>query len=207
MRKNTTRTPDGAEVYTHKIYSLADAYIETLGTTPEKQAEQIKKAPVFRGMLKHIYMQLFKPTDGRKENSCIDYTDIDAIDAIWNIYTSLCYQYNHNPTILNFSIMVGIGNDTINTWKTGKLRDDIGKNGQKRSATVKKWFDECEAAAYDVAMGGNPGGMFVLKACYGYVEQPQQLQIVGPQTQQTAAEIAERYSSTALLPEPERPEL
>ena len=61
--------------------------------------------------------------------------------------------------------------------------------------------EECEAAAYDVAMSGNPGGMFILKANYGYTEQPQQIVISqgdqGKSLEQIAAEHVQQITDSA----------
>lgn len=199
-------------VYTDKIYSYVDEYIDNLsdGDTKTDKAVRdslIKKTPIFKGMLKYIFINVFKITDKdikyNNKNSRIDYGDIDVLNNIWDIYTGLCYKYCQNPTILNFSLFTGIDMSTIDSWRTGNdrayiyydsngdmIKDIAGyklnHQGQEirqelsssHANAVKKWLKECESAAYDVALSGNPGGMFILKANYGYTEAPQQVQIV-----------------------------
>lgn len=136
--------------------------------------------------------------------------------------------------MLNFSLMTGISVDTFNEWERensrGYIYYDLDGNriknvpvwkmnhqGQEyrrevsssHSDSVKRWVKECEAAAFDVAMSGNPGGMFILKANYGYTEAPRQIQMVDGNTQAgQPTEIAAKYgveltdnNSQLLLPD------
>lgn len=72
----------------------------------------------------------------------------------------------------------------------GFRRDEVGSS---HSASVKKWKAECEAALYDVAMCGGVGGMFLLKANYGYTEAPQQLVISQGDAGKTIDQIAAEH--------------
>lgn len=184
--KNTVRTEDGIEVYQHMIYQLADDYLSTLDN-PDQIYGQNKG--LFNGMIKYIYLNYFK-------NIKLNYDDINMLDSIWDIYTSLCYKYSKRPTILNFSIMIDISMDCLNDWKNGTNRNyvyfdsdgnqifnlpawKLGHPGEqprqelstRHSQTVKKWLKECEAALYDGATEQNSiGCIFALKANYGYTE-------------------------------------
>lgn len=153
---NSVKLKDGTELYTNKIYELVDEYINTL-----EAPETMKGSNLFNGIIKYIYINLFKIQP-------LDNADIESIDNIWGIYTSLCYKYNKRPTILNFSLMVGINPDTINSWKNGEYRGGLGS---PHSETVKKWLAECESALFDGAIEQNSiGCIFALKANYGYTE-------------------------------------
>ena len=177
---NTVRAENGAEVYETKIHELADDYINTL-TDPDS----INNNPsLFTGMIKYIYKYLFKPKRNDKvlynSNSVLDTGDIELLDNIWNIYTELCYRYNKRPTLLNFSLLVGIGNDVFNSWIRGEYR--AGENGASspHCQTAKKWKAECESSLVDGATERNSVGcIFALKANYGYTETPQQIVIAG----------------------------
>ena len=119
---NTVRAENGAEIYETKIHEYADEYINALNDT-----ESINNNPsLFTGMIKYIYKHLFKPRRNDKvlynSNSVLDTGDIELLDNIWNIYTELCYRYNKRPTLLNFSLLVGIGNDVFNSWIRGEYR-------------------------------------------------------------------------------------
>ena len=177
---NTVRAENGAEIYEDKIYYYADEYINTLS-----DPESINNNPsLFTGMLKYIYKYLFKP--GKKDkvlsnsNSNLDLSDIDLLDNIWGIYTELCYRYSKRPTILNFSLMIGVDNTTIDSWRRGEYRAGDEGASSTRSQTVKKWLKECESSLVDGATERNSVGcIFALKANYGYTETPQQIVIAG----------------------------
>ena len=180
---NTVRAENGTEVYESRIHELADDYINTL-TDPDS----INNNPsLFTGMIKYIYKYLFKPKRNDKvlynSNSVLDTGDIELLDNIWNIYTELCYRYNKRPTLLNFSLLVGIGNDVFNSWIRGEYR--AGENGASspHCQTAKKWKAECESSLVDGATERNSVGcIFALKANYGYTETPQRIEITGTNT-------------------------
>lgn len=179
---NTVKAENGAEVYEDKIHYYADEYINNLS-----DPESINNNPsLFTGMIKYIYKHLFKPKKNDKvlsnSNSNLDLSDIDLLDNIWGIYTDLCYKYSKRPTILNFSLMIGVDNTTIDSWRRGEYR--AGEDGTRsvRSQTVKKWLKECESSLVDGATERNSVGcIFALKANYGYTETPQRIEITGSQ--------------------------
>ena len=185
---NTVRAENGAEVYKEKVLEIADEY--TAETFPDCAEDEIKmlmrKSQPFKGMLKYINNRLFKLKDGdikyNNKNSNIDYSDIDYINRLWDIYTSLCYRYLQNPTLLNFSLFTGIANETFSDWISGNYRGGTDGASSVHCQTAKKWQEECEAALYDTAMTGNPGAMFLLKSNYGYTETPQRIEITGANT-------------------------
>ena len=195
MKDNTTKA-DQSEVYENRILEYADEYIQNLDAPSDDDRIQLMhKPPVFRGMLKYIYINTFKPNNNLmcNKHSIIDYNNIDQIMNIWSLYVGLCYKYQSNPTILNFEIFTGISDDVITSWGRDKA-------GSSKNAAYKSIRKECEAAAYDVAMSGNPGGMFVLKACYGYTEQPQQIVITQSDQGKTPEQIAAEHMHD-LLPD------
>ena len=200
MKDNTVKA-DQAEVYENRMLELFDEYMNTLDDEIENINIQITRTPIFKGALKYIYLHLFALTDNDikydNKQSNIDYNNISLIYNIWSVYTSLCYKYKQNPTFLNFSILTGIDNHTLGEWQKTENDRVVGSS---RSATIKKMREECESAAYDVAMSGNPGGMFVLKACYGYTEQPQQIVITQADQGKTPEQIAAEHMHD-LLPD------
>lgn len=200
---NTVRAENGAEVYEHDIKYYADEYINTLD-----DPESINNNPsLFTGMIKYIYKYLFKPKRNDKvlynSNSVLDTGDIELLDNIWNIYTELCYRYNKRPTLLNFSLLVGIGNDVFNSWIRGEYR--AGENGASspHCQTAKKWKAECESSLVDGATERNSiGCIFALKANYGYTEAPQRIEITGANTpalsQEDIRQIADQARKESL---------
>ena len=163
------RAENGAEIYETKIHYFADEYINTLS-----DPDGINNNPsLFTGMIKYIYKRLFK-------NNPVNNDDISVLDNIFDIYTELCYRYNKRPTLLNFSLLVGISNDTFNAWKNGEYRAGEGGASSAHSLTVKKWLKECESSLVDGATERNSVGcIFALKANYGYTETPQRIEITG----------------------------
>ncbi len=185
MRGNTVQTQDGAEVYINKILELADDYINDLDNPDEIKNNN----NLFNGLIKYISVNYFK-------NNPVDYSDIEYIDSIWDLYTSLCYKYNKSPTIIEFCLMINISRDTVWDWKknntraykyytiNGELIKDFpswrmnhpkDEYRQELSTThcdtVKKWLAECEQALYRGATEKNSVGcIFALKANYGYTE-------------------------------------
>lgn len=202
MMGNAVRAENGAEVYKEKVLEIADEY--TAETFPDCKEDEIKmlmrKSQPFKGMLKYINNRLFKLKDGdikyNNKNSNIDYSDIDYINRLWDIYTSLCYRYLQNPTLLNFSLFTGIANETFSDWISGNYRGGTDGAGSLYCQSAKKWKEECEAALYDTAMTGNPGAMFLLKSNYGYTETPQRIEITGANapalSQEDIRQIAEQ---------------
>ena len=200
---NTVRAENGVEIYESRIHELADDYINTL-TDPDS----INNNPsLFTGMIKYIYKYLFKPKRNDKvlynSNSVLDTGDIELLDNIWNIYTELCYRYNKRPTLLNFSLLVGIGNDVFNSWIRGEYR--AGENGASspHCRTAKKWKAECESSLVDGATERNSVGcIFALKANYGYTETPQRIEITGANTpalsQEDIRQIADQARKESL---------
>ena len=172
MMGNTVRAENGAEIYETKIHYFADEYINTLS-----DPDGINNNPsLFTGMIKYIYKRLFK-------NNPVNNDDISVLDNIFDIYTELCYRYNKRPTLLNFSLLVGISNDTFNAWKNGEYRAGEGGASSAHSLTVKKWLKECESSLVDGATERNSVGcIFALKANYGYTETPQRIEITGANT-------------------------
>ena len=192
------RAENGVEVYESRIHELADEYINTLA-----DPESINNNPsLFTGMIKYIYKYLFKPKRNDKvlynSNSVLDTGDIELLDNIWNIYTELCYRYNKRPTLLNFSLLVGIGNDVFNSWIRGEYR--AGENGASspHCQTAKKWKAECESSLVDGATERNSVGcIFALKANYGYTETPQRIEITGANAPALSQEDIRRIADQA----------
>lgn len=207
---NTVRAENGTEIYEDKIKYYADEYINTFD---DPDSISINNNPsLFTGMIKYIYKNLFKP--GKKDkvlsnsNSNLDLGDIDLLDNIWGIYTELCYKYSKRPTILNFSLMIGVDNTTIDSWRRGEYRAGDEGASSIRSQTVKKWLKECESSLLDGATERNSVGcIFALKANYGYTETPQRIEVVGGQIpDQTAADIAARHRIAGQAERPQLPD-
>ena len=196
---NTTIASNGAEVYTSRIYEIADEYISNL---PDEN--DIYNVSIFSGMLKEINRQLFRATEPKQYNlhTSVNTADIELLNDLWEIYCRLCYQYKHRPTILRYCLMIGISRETIDNWKNGEGR---GANPQY-IYSIKRWHDECESALQDGAIEGNSiGCIFGLKANFQWRETaPINPQLITSQGVDTPEEIAARYSG---MEKPQLPEL
>lgn len=171
MKANTVITSSGAEVYLSNIYEEADRYIAALDAEDDEERKKLMRRPaIFRGMLKTIYLNLFKkePGESRLNNrgSKVNYDNLEILDGLWDTYALLCYRYNQTPNLLGFGLMTGVSRNTIGDWSRGKYN-----SSSERICTIQKWKEESEGALYDSAATGNPGAMFLLKCCHSYSEQ------------------------------------
>lgn len=206
---NIQDNSNNIEIYKNKIEYYADDYItNVLGISHE---EMIGNPSAFAGMMKHIYMHLFKANPAERKTiwvtgTNLDLDNIELLDQLWDVYTGLCYRYQKKPTILNFAIMVGVANDTITTWINGTIR---GGTSSAHSRAAKRWKMESESALFDGATEKNSiGCIFALKACHGYAEAAQEIRVTtGTTAQESREEIAQKYADSLELPEPEAPEL
>jgi len=198
---NAVRCEDGKiEVYTHNIYSFVDEYISSLNNP-----DDIYNTSCFDGMLDYIYTHVFKPKLGDKiyyntRNTILDTSDIDMLDNLFHLLKGLCGKYRKRITLLRFCSMIGIGNDVISQWISGECRSGADGASSLHCQTAKKWKMMCEAALFSGVVDDNSVGcIFALKANYGYVDQPQRIEIVdsdGPRL--SREEISSRFRS---LPE------
>ena len=179
MQNNTTIANNGAEVYTDRIFELADDYISTLRDDEELYKPNSNQ---FTGMIKYINRNI------HFDRSIL--ADINILNTIWELYTELVYKYNQKPTIEEYSILIGISRDTMYSWLNGECRnnDICEKLGTSRSDTVKKWQEECRLGRYKGAASGNVGMIFLCKAVDGMVETAP-IHVVPKQGALSAAEL------------------
>lgn len=161
MQDNTTIADNGAEVYTDRIFELADDYISTLRDDEELYKPNSNQ---FTGMIKYINRNI------HFDRSIL--ADINILNTIWELYTELVYKYNQKPTIEEYAILIGVNRETIYAWLNGEYRssDICEKLGTTRPNTVKKWQEECRLGRYKGAASGNVGMIFLCKAVDGMVE-------------------------------------
>ena len=207
MKRNTRIAENGVEYYESKIHMYADEYIQNELNDP---GDIVGNSALFTGMMKYIYINIFKPGKDtiryNNSNSNLNLKDIDTLNDIWNIYTSLCYRYKKRPTLLNFSILTGINNATFNTWLNGAYRCGASETGRTYSETVKSWKSECESTLLDGAIENNSiGCIFALKANHGYTEAPQQVIVTGQGNPQLTAADLERLRAERTEALPEKP--
>ena len=175
---NTIKAANNIDIYEHKIYSLFDEYKDTLSDNEKDADIMIRNVRYFKGALKHIYLQLFRPSvlydslSNTYSSSILDYNDTETLDRIWSIYVSLCYKYGIKPTVFQYGMMTGIQPWTIQQWangaESGNIFGQVTTNAAQKSNIAKAWMTEQENALFDGASQGSIGDIFLLKSVYGY---------------------------------------
>lgn len=175
---NTIRAANNIDIYEHRIYALFDEYKDTLSDNEKDCDIMIRNVRYFKGALKHIYLQLFRPTvlydslSNTYSSSILDYNDTETLDRIWSIYVSLCYKYGIKPTVFQYGMMTGIQPWTIQQWANGSdvgnIFGQVVNNAAQKTNIAKAWMTEQENALFDGASQGSVGDIFLLKSVYGY---------------------------------------
>lgn len=188
MKNNTVIASNGAEIYTNDFYRLLDEY-----KTDLVHEDDIYNSDTFTGLIKYINLNIHFDKD--------IYENIDILNNIWDMYTSIVYKYKFKPTIEEFALLTGINRDTFYAWLNGEYRsnDICEKLGTSRSDTVKKWIDECKLGRYKGAASGNVGYIFLCKAVDGMVETAP-VPVVNQNQHRTAEQIAADYMQPEQLP-------
>ena len=150
---NTETVNNGIEVYTHRLFALADEYIkERLGG----KEEDVQKN--FRDMIFFIADRIEKP----------DNSEIELLDDLFEAYTRVCARYGKLPTLECFSWLVKIDRNTFTDWHKKEYRSST-----VHSSTVKKWLNICRGFTVDELSNSkfaNPNLIFIAKAAYGMRE-------------------------------------
>ena len=192
MVDNTIKDHDGntTDEYADYIQLYVQEYINTV----LNDIDDIKRKQCFAGMIKYV---------AKKIAPMVNTDDLVMLDNLWDIYTGLCYRYNHVITIERYCILIGIARDTFYSWYKGEYRNDYCPElGATRSDVVKKWDRESESSWQDEATTGNPGPMFVLKARRGWSEQAPAIgQSENRMLQRTADQILSDYQEPKQLPD------
>lgn len=123
----------------------------------------------WNSVLMYIYQYAFKPVNADKrqynENSNINYSDIDLLKSVCNIYINLCYEYSKEISILGFSKLTGINPDTIYTW--GK-EDGLSRGTSEIYKNLNREREESLSVRL-VSGKGNPVGILgILNRHYGW---------------------------------------
>lgn len=195
---NTTKTANGMEIYENGIAEYLDEYIQ------ERQIEDMHKEPQSRwnAALLYINKYLFKPNrdilkaDNYSTGNLVynnpsnnNAYDIAKINIICDIYIGLCYEYDKEISIMGFSKLTGITQDTLYAW--GGNPDRLGSLGAE---IYKKLTAEREESLSNMLISGkrNPVGLLgALNRHYGWnMGQPR-----GQQEQKTQSieQIQQRY--------------
>lgn len=150
---NTEIVNDGVEIYTHKLFSLVDKYIqERLGGKEEDVAKH------FREMIFFMADRIEKP----------DNSEIELLDGLFGAYIKVCARFGRLPTLECFSWLVKIDRNTFTDWQKKEYRSSTA-----HSSTVKKWLNICRGFTVDELSNSkfaNPNLIFIAKSAYGMRE-------------------------------------
>ena len=142
----TVQTDSGSEIFESAIHEYLQEYINT------HNIEDMHREPQSRwnAALLYINKNYFKlhPDMLKAGNYCDgnlkhgnssnnNAYDLDIIDSICNIYIDLCYEYDKEISIMGFSKLTGITQDTLYQW---------GAETSRPSSTASEMFKKlrCE---------------------------------------------------------------
>ena len=187
MAENTVKTSDGIEIYENAICEYLDQYIDS------HEIEDMRREPQSRwnAALLYINKYYFKlhpevlTTPGTVSNSY----NLDAVNTVCDIYINLCYEYDKEISILGFSKLTGINQDTFYDWGNQSSRpSSLGCD------IYKKLRQEREESLSNMLISGkrNPVGLLgALNRHYGWnMGQPRG---VSGEQKQSIEQIQERY--------------
>ena len=160
-------TEEKAEVYNNAIEEAISQYC--INHNLDKKDMYTMDQSRWNSVLMYIYQYAFKPVDTDKrqynENSNINYSDIDLLKSVCNIYINLCYEYSKEISILGFSKLTGINPDTIYTW--GK-EDGLSRGTSDIYKNLNREREESLSVRL-VSGRGNPVGILgILNRHYGW---------------------------------------
>ena len=160
-------TEEKTEVYNNAIEEAISQYC--IDHNLEQKDLYAMDQSRWNSVLMYIYQYAFKPvnTDKRQynEHSNINYSDIDLLKSVCNIYINLCYEYSKEISILGFSKLTGINPDTIYTW--GK-EDGLSRGTSDIYKNLNREREESLSVRL-VSGRGNPVGILgILNRHYGW---------------------------------------
>ncbi len=120
------------EVFENDISLYFQMFCEEHGIEDMSKESQSKWNAALMYIKKHVFadnsiLKISKPLEGYTNNNYTDnrnninYSncnayDIDKVDSICNIYIYMCYMYDKEISIIGFSKLTGINQDTIHDW-------------------------------------------------------------------------------------------
>lgn len=119
-------TPNTIEVFENDIAFFMTQFME------ENKIDNLREISqnVWNGMLMYIQRHVFKGTDKLRTKRYIDNSgsmlstcnayDIPTLDVLCDYYILLCNQYDKEVSIMGFSKLTGIDNDTIYSWSVDR---------------------------------------------------------------------------------------
>lgn len=171
-KRNTIKTEEDIEVYTNTFWYFVDEYISGL-----ENKDDIKNRICFSGCLRYVYNHLFKPGFNdyiiNNRTSIIDYSDINELYFVYDLFLQLCSKYKIEYTLNGFLTLTGISKEVFLSWLEYK---NIPKHDMKYSNDlwrdfVKKVKANSEQSLHESMLGGNLMAYATLKCWYGWKEE------------------------------------
>ena len=192
----TIKTESGVEVFENAVFEYLQEYIDT------HQIEDMHREPQSRwnAALLYINKYYFKlhpevlTTPGTVSNSY----NLDAVNSVCDIYINLCYEYDKEISILGFSKLTGINQDTFYDWGNQSSRPS-----SSACEIYKKLSQEREESLSNMLISGkrNPVGLLgALNRHYGWnMGQPRGQ---SGEQKQSIEQIQERYKVENVTEQP-----
>lgn len=193
--------------YKTDINNAVSMYLDSLDSN-----EQIYNVDTFNGCISYIYNAVFKPdrrTAKFKRNaycsfqtSILDYSDIDTLYELWQVYKQICSRFQKTFTVHQFCCMTGISQQTFREWEKRNSRES-----DKRHYEFCKFVkQDTESALYMKTVSNNSiGSMFALKCLYSWNDASViTIRNESSENMESAESIAERH---LLESKPEIPKL
>ena len=224
-REAPGRSPAEAPIVESKYVDIYPADIERveqnyINSLPDP--ESIYNINAFIGLIFQLHREVIKPAlikPGNIKSGCAGY-DIRALDSIfYNIFIPLIAKYHITPTIGMFLYLTGLYTSVIDSWKKPNTNNiyndsndidnidihskyDVNSNISKYSY-YQKWSNYVEQWILGNVVNTNSiGGMFALKAVYGYSD-TQTVRIEAPAAAPRISENQLKSIAEAAAPLPE----
>lgn len=208
-------------IYPADVERVEYNYIQSL-----PDPDSIYNINAFIGLLFQLHREVVKPAlikPGHIKSGCNGY-DIKALDAIfYNIFIPLIAKYRITPTIGMFMYLTGLFTSVIDTWKKNSSNsididnsdsnidiysnsntfDLSSRSNKDKYSYYRKWNNYIEQWILgNVTNTNSIGGMFTLKAVYGYSD-AQTIRIEAQETRPTinAAQLDRIAGEAAAPPE------
>lgn len=120
------------------INDCVDLFLDELQIDKDYKSITSVKHSTFTYMMSYIYEHLFKPTETlcNNQKSYVDYTNVELLQELANIYIKLCQRFNKSQGLMCFSYLLGCSYSTFADWmsRTDELnvkRSQVLKNIQE----------------------------------------------------------------------------
>ncbi len=118
---------------------------------------------------RYIYIHLFKPDAEtvriNQKTSKLDYSDVESLYNVLDIYIGLCYKFKILPLINDFCTLTGISRDTLNSWERGEHRVE-GEKATHRHSDIAKNIKEATQRMTLKNLNSNPMGQMAIANNY-----------------------------------------